>query len=873
MSTALDWREANVPFIAGISDTRKPGREPYRVRPLGEILSTASPYKLPKENAFAFIPSLYAANDARSHGVQRQHGRFVALVGDIDQGNHSLSAIRDAIAGVAGGCAWTIYSTASAKPDDKRWRIIVPLAEPAPYEVWHDAQLALIDLMAGEFIDMDSCATRPGQISFLPNVPNEARGSDGEPLFFERTCSDTAAPGLSLAHGPVAQAMTAIRKKRALDEAERERIRAEAARRKASRLANSGGGGSIIEAFCRGNDLNTLLERYGYERNPRDGRDWRSPMQTSKSFATRVIEDGKWISLSGSDAASGLGEQCSSGCFGDAFDLFVHFEYNGDRTAALRELHQDRQQSQPAFRDAAFARSGDDAVRYDPATGTFRDKPGKGDAFAEGPRPLFRDLGAPAEFPVNALGQTLGKAALGIEAIVQLPMAAAANSVLAVASLAAQGVADVQLPIGAGETSPLSLFILTVLDSGDRKSTADKRALKPVREIERRLMEVESRERQKFEAELAAYETHAKHLKTKLKGNRHALEAALIDLGQPPRPPLASVIAPSGDQTMEGLFRIYQHGRPSLAMLCDDAGTFLGGHSLKAEQKQSTTGNLCRAWDGAKLERIRGGDGISVLHDRRLAMHLMAQEGVATEFLADERFSDQGLLARFLIAAPKSLAGTRFRDDAYEAKARHAETQLQPYFDAIDRLAGNPVQWKDPANPALGVEMEALALSREATDIWKAFVNEVEQGQASGGPLAGAKAFASKLPMNAARIAGIITLVEDPGVRIVEADTLRNAIEICRYYLSETLRLLGAAVVSAELKQASRLLGWLQERGQSPIGHATIYQNGPSNIRDAKTARAAMEVLAAHGWARRVPGGAEIDGTRFREAWEVASRD
>jgi hypothetical protein len=50
----------------------------------------------------------------------------------------------------------------------------------------------------------------------------------------------------------------------------------------------------------------------------------------------------------------------------------------------------------------------------------------------------------PAEpFPVSALGETLGKAARAIESIIQCPLACAANSILAVASLAAQGRANV----------------------------------------------------------------------------------------------------------------------------------------------------------------------------------------------------------------------------------------------------------------------------------------------------------------------------------------------------------------------------------------------------------------------------------------------
>jgi hypothetical protein len=69
----------------------------------------------------------------------------------------------------------------------------------------------------------------------------------------------------------------------------------------------------------------------------------------------------------------------------------------------------------------------------------------------EGPRPLFRELPPPTPFPVDALGPVLGTAARAVEGVIQCPMECAANSVLAVASLAAQGCANVVLPIGQGK--------------------------------------------------------------------------------------------------------------------------------------------------------------------------------------------------------------------------------------------------------------------------------------------------------------------------------------------------------------------------------------------------------------------------------------
>ena len=98
------------------------------------------------------------------------------------------------------------------------------------------------------------------------------------------------------------------------------------------------------------------------------------------------------------------------------------------------------------------------------------------------PRPLFRELPPATPFPVAALGGVLRPAAEAIEAITRAPVAIAAQSVLAAATLAVQAHADVTLPTG--QKRPVSAFFLTIAASGERKSACDDEALWPVRKRE-----------------------------------------------------------------------------------------------------------------------------------------------------------------------------------------------------------------------------------------------------------------------------------------------------------------------------------------------------------------------------------------------------
>lgn len=230
--------------------------------------------------------------------------------------------------------------------------MIIPLEKTISFDDWHDSQNAFFRFMDQAGVDMDQALDRAGQLVFLPNVPEfhsktgeRLRGEEGWPLYYDRATTGCNAPGLDISKGPVASGIAEIRRKRAEDERERERIRREAEQRKANRPRTEGA--PIIEDFNRENPIARLFELYGYEQSPRHGEDWRSPHQTSESYATRIMGD-KWVSLSASDVGARLGENFKGGCFGDAYDLFVHFEHSGDHKAAFRTLYSERRASSPA---------------------------------------------------------------------------------------------------------------------------------------------------------------------------------------------------------------------------------------------------------------------------------------------------------------------------------------------------------------------------------------------------------------------------------------------------------------------------------------------------------------------------------------------
>lgn len=343
ITTVQPWHGHMFTFCKGQGDSRLKTGEDYPQRPLS-TLWTMAPDNKPKSAGLAMIPSSYCDFDARSHEAQRAHGSFVTLAADIDGGNHHAEAVQAAVEAFTGGAAWLIYSSAHSRPGDTRWRVIVPLAEAQPFPAWYDAQTALFDYLDAQGIKTDRALSRAGQLVYLPNVPavhksgTPLRDEQGKPLHFERR-GTMDAPGLDLGTGAIAQGIAAIRRQRAADEQERAKLKAEAERRRAARPA--GNQGSLIDDFNAANSIADMLTSSGYTQCPRHDDDYRSPNQTGETYATRVMGS-KWVSLSGSDAAAGLGEKCASGCYGDAFDLFAFYSHSNDRKAALRQLGAER---------------------------------------------------------------------------------------------------------------------------------------------------------------------------------------------------------------------------------------------------------------------------------------------------------------------------------------------------------------------------------------------------------------------------------------------------------------------------------------------------------------------------------------------------
>jgi hypothetical protein len=272
-----------------------------------------APTRVAKEEAQWFIPSTF---HSRVHSEQREEGHFCALWADIDKPNgmtfeKMVSQARVFLNG------FLAYTSRSATIDNQKARIIVQLPESVSGEEFVLMQKILNDKLEAQGIIPDRATERAGQVCYLPNEGKYYKADDQQ---FHWTL------GAGDWNEEIAQEQERIQAEESATKERREQARLKATKRMES------GCESPIDAYNAEYDLLMMLDAFGYI--PR-GKKWLSPNSESGVPGVTITDDGrKWLSAHGSD--TDIGRPTNNGTMGDAFDLFVYYQHNGNRDAAIK---------------------------------------------------------------------------------------------------------------------------------------------------------------------------------------------------------------------------------------------------------------------------------------------------------------------------------------------------------------------------------------------------------------------------------------------------------------------------------------------------------------------------------------------------------
>lgn len=439
-------------------------------------------------------------------------------------------------------------------------------------------------------------------------------------------------------------------------------------------------------------------------------------------------------------------------------------------------------------------------------------------------------------FPVDAFPQIIRNAIYEVEQHTQAPQALIAASALGVISLACQNRIDVcRLNNLRG---PVSLFLLTLAESGERKSTVDKLLMEPLYQLEENLFEKYTHDLTVWRNDEAIFNIEKKSLMSKLKSeirrNKDHLatnEKLKVLLASHPKSPVR--FKQIFNDATPAAIKDYLCGYwRSVGIMSDEAGTIFNGYTL------NELPFINKMWDGAMFPVERKSEPEKLIRDARMTLSLMVQPNIFKGYI--KRKGDMakgiGFFARCLICQPGSTQGNR------QITSPVVSTEYLPIFHQRLMKIVNESIARNNENDRL-----CLRFTVEAEKRWIAFSNNVEYEMGILGRLSNFKDYASKMAENMARIAALLHHFNgDEGD--ISLLTVEAAVEISTWYVGEYVCLFSKPQeFTLAISEADELYWWINNYcirlKASWITKNTVLQYGPNKFRNRSKANEVLNTL------------------------------
>ncbi|MCP3976728.1 MAG: DUF3987 domain-containing protein, partial [bacterium] len=458
------------------------------------------------------------------------------------------------------------------------------------------------------------------------------------------------------------------------------------------------------------------------------------------------------------------------------------------------------------------------------------------------------------EFPVDDLPEPLSEFARAESLATQTPVDLAGCLVLSACAVGLGG--RYRVEVRSGWDEPTNLFVVVVLDSGNRKSAVVSDTTGPILVHERS-------EWERLESEIREAETHRRILQKRLReaekaaskadpSDREQLERLAIEaaneLGRLHVPPRPRLIA--DDVTPEKLAELVSEHGGRFAVLSAEGGVFelLAGRYSNNSSPNFDVFLKGHAGDPLRVDRIgRSPDRV----DRpALTVGLAVQNDVLRGLASKPGFRGRGLLARFLYSIPVSPLGRRM-------------INAPPVPDSVrriyHRLLTDILETRMPTDELGRPTAHTLRFDEHAAKRFQAFEASIEPQLAPFGDLAAMTDWGSKLAGATARLCGIIHVtklvgdVAPPYVRRIDLDTVNRAIGISEYFVPHALAAFGEMGADPEVENARHVLAWISRWDKQSFSERDAYQGLKGRFKKMADLRPALRLLMEHEYIRERP--------------------
>ncbi len=424
--------------------------------------------------------------------------------------------------------------------------------------------------------------------------------------------------------------------------------------------------------------------------------------------------------------------------------------------------------------------------------------------------PLEGKLPPSTEFPLAALGGMLMSFALALQVLTGTPIELCAVSLIAFVNICVQGLADVQF---ISSKKQLGLYHLIIGSTGERKTSVTDILRIPFDRFEKRM------------------EKTLKQLVQECGEDKNARKEE----------PLLPDIIFTGSTT-PALYHVLQNCLGRLCMITSEAGSFIGGYSMKADNYLEQLTQMSCLFDGEPVKNYRRGDGRILVRDKRFSLLLYGQWDIVCGFLSNPKSLAQGFISRLLVSYPPSLIGSR----PLVLRPSEAIATMEEYDRWMTDLLNIPLALEGDSRNDLCPP--ALTMTEGAEREFAVFYDKVEQMMGKFGSESSKICILNKFPQHALRLAATLQIAENPSSVVLDGEHMERGIQLADYYMSEALRLSTPPPICEHRDSVEALMNALTDKGLREFDRSWCYKHGPNHLRAKRTLMPVLDFLEGIGW-------------------------
>lgn len=449
-----------------------------------------------------------------------------------------------------------------------------------------------------------------------------------------------------------------------------------------------------------------------------------------------------------------------------------------------------------------------------------------------------------APFPVEHLPEEIKPYIEAAAESLQVPVDMIASFIITILSLCVQGKFWIKAKTDWEES--LNLYIVVVGRPSERKSPALKETVRP-------LFKYMTEENEKRKPAISEYGLKKKILTGKLKHIQESLSKAgnktkftmqdaidcqkeLDELEDSKVNRLKLIL---DDVTPEALVKEMEANCERMGIISAEGGIF--GMMAGRYNANTNIDIFLKGYSGEYYSSVRVGSGGATLEHPLLTIGLAVQPQVISDIMDDKNFRGRGLLARFMYSIPTTRVGKRvYRSKPISPVIRADYEKLVYDLLSIDDLGG--------------FAERIIRLSPEADSISEEFNQWIEPRLTS--EFEEIEDWAGKLHGNTMRIAGVLHVAKHKlnSVNVpLEADTMRSAIAIGKYYLEHSKAAFDIMGLSdpQDVQDAKYIISRLEQNDLNDFNDFILKRDAVrlcQRFKNAEEMEPGLNVLVEHGY-------------------------